>query len=422
MSIKGKKLLVLGATAGEITLIKRAQKFGVYVICTDNNTDYNLSPAKRIADEAWDISWSDIDRLEKKCKEEKIDGVTAGYSEFRVENLIKLCQKLNLPCYTTEEQLEITRDKVKFKNVCRKNGVPVVKEYANVEEVDEFPVIVKPVDRAGSIGISIASDKEELDAAYAYAMEMSVCKKVIIEKYMQEQKMDVYYAIEDGNIQLISSNDAIMAKDNGFDKVVQSAWLYPMSALNDYLEKVDESARRMIKDMGIQYGCIFFSGFVDSQKEFVFFECGFRLEGGHQYNYVEKKGVFNFLDLFIFHALTGTTNDMPRGIEENTELKNVTINFYANSGTVNKIEGITETTTQEECCQSIVSGRIGQKCNGEKAILSKMLLLSFCSESVEKIKQAVDRAYASIKITDEQKNDLIYDRIDTNQLLTWWEK
>lgn len=51
-----------------------------------------------------------------------------------------------------------------------------------------------------------------------------------------------------------------------------------------------------------------------------------------------------------------------------------------------------------------------------------MLLLSFCSESVEKIKQAVDRAYASIKITDEQKNDLIYDRIDTNQLLTWWEK
>ena len=41
-----KKLLVLGATAGEISLVKRAKAFGIYVIVTDNHTDYTLSPAK----------------------------------------------------------------------------------------------------------------------------------------------------------------------------------------------------------------------------------------------------------------------------------------------------------------------------------------------------------------------------------------
>ena len=39
-----KKLLVLGATAGEISLVKRAKAFGIYVIVTDNHTDYTLSP------------------------------------------------------------------------------------------------------------------------------------------------------------------------------------------------------------------------------------------------------------------------------------------------------------------------------------------------------------------------------------------
>lgn len=43
---KNKKLLILGATSGEISLVKRAQEFGVKVYVTDNHTDYDLSPAK----------------------------------------------------------------------------------------------------------------------------------------------------------------------------------------------------------------------------------------------------------------------------------------------------------------------------------------------------------------------------------------
>ena len=87
--MKCKKLLILGATAGEIALIRRAQAQGIYVIATDNHMDYSLAPAKRIANEAWDISWSDLDELEKRCRAERINGVLAGYSEFRVDNMIR---------------------------------------------------------------------------------------------------------------------------------------------------------------------------------------------------------------------------------------------------------------------------------------------------------------------------------------------
>ena len=110
--MKCKKLLILGATAGEIALIKRAQAQGIYVIATDNHMDYSLAPAKRIANEAWDISWSDLDELEKRCRAERINGVLAGYSEFRVDNMMQLCKRLGLPCYINQEQLDITRDKI----------------------------------------------------------------------------------------------------------------------------------------------------------------------------------------------------------------------------------------------------------------------------------------------------------------------
>lgn len=421
MKSKGKRLLILGATAGEISLVKRAQEFGIYVIVTDNHKDYSLAPAKYIADEAWDISWSDIDLLEKKCVDNHIDGVLAGYSEFRVENMIKLCERLNLPCYINSEQLDITRDKIKFKECCRRYGVPVVREYKSIEEVDKFPVIVKPTDRAGSIGISIANNLKELEKAYQYAYEMSVEKSVIIEEYIYKaDKVDFYYLAENGQLTLLTSCDTINAKNNGFSKVVQSAWLYPEKNLKSYNLKVKENIEKMIHGMNIKYGCVFFSGFVDENNEFVFFECGYRLEGAHQYYYSQKRGPLNFLDTFIFHSLYGNTSMVKRtSINEN--MKCVTINVFAKSGIIAQIAGVQQIESMEDCTKSLLYGRIGQQCDDSKAILDKIYVFAFSSESAIKLKENVDKAYDLLKISDANGNDMIYDRIDTEKIISWWE-
>ena len=420
--LQGKKLLVLGATSGEISLVKRAQEFGIYVIVTDSHKDWTLSPAKQYADEAWNISWSDISALKEKCIQEKVDGATAGYSEIRVDSLIRLCEEMKFPCYITMEQLDITRDKIKFKDECRKNGVPVVKEYPSVESVDEFPVIVKPTDRAGSIGISIASNEQELKRSYEYAMEMSLTNSVIIEKFIEDQsKIDIYYAVEDGVITPITTTDVINAADNGRERVVQSSWLYPCKYQKELLEKEDQNLRRMIQGMGIKYGCIFFSGFVDKEKkEFVFFECGFRLEGGHQYEYVSRKGPMNFLDLFICHALTGKTEIIKKKKDINSNLKCGTINFYSKKGTIASISGVDTIAKMDSCSLALVSARVGQECNDDKAILSKLAMFSFCDESGERIAEDMETAYSLFKVAGTNGEDLIYDRIDTFVVKDWW--
>ena len=110
-----KKLLILGATVNEVDVVNYAQRLGLYVIVTDSHTDWKLSPAKHIANEAWNISWSDIDTLQSYCMAANVDGIIAGFSEFRVDSMIKLCARLNKPCYINEKQLAITRDKSAFK-------------------------------------------------------------------------------------------------------------------------------------------------------------------------------------------------------------------------------------------------------------------------------------------------------------------
>lgn len=422
-NLAGKKLLVLGGAANEIPLVTRAQSYGVYVIVADYHRDYELSPAKKVADEAWCVSWADIDELEKRCAEAGVNGVLAGYSELRVDAMIKLCRRLALPCYITEEQLEITRDKIKFKEACRKSGVPVVKEYARVEDVDHYPVIVKPVDRAGSIGISIASDRQELEKAYAYAMEKSITKQVIIEDYITNAtKIDAYYQILNGEIRAVNVSDTVFAKENGTERVVQSGWMLPSIYCDMLMEQVDPAIQRMLRQLGIENGYLFFSGFVTETKEPVFFECGFRLCGGHFYDYFPRVGGWNTQDLLIYYALTGDAAQIYGQSENEANLKNVTVNFYAKRGTVGKICGMEEIAKLPMCTMTLTGGRVGEVCTDDTAILTKLGMVHLTGTSADELAESVRKVYALFSAVDTDGKDMIYDRMDPEILRHWWDK
>ena len=46
-------------------------------------------------------------------------------------------------------------------------------------------------------------------------------------------------------------------------------------------------------------------------------------------------------------------------------------------------------------------------------------MFAFSSESVEQLKRDVDEAYNKLQIIDDQGNDMIYDKLDTNEILKW---
>lgn len=423
MNLTGKKLLVLGATPNEIPLINRAQALGVYVIVTDYNLDHKISPAKDIANEYWDVSWSDTEILAQRCKEKGIDGVTAGFSEFRIDSLIQLTSLLGLPCYVSPEQLRITRDKALFKKTCRKYGVPVIREYSSIDSVTQYPVIVKPVDRAGSIGVGIAKNYVELVKAYEEAMKKSVVKQVIIEDYIKNAvEIDVHYALCDGEIILLCTDDIIPATNNQADsKVVQSAWLYPSRYEGEFLDKVDSTLRKLIRGLGMNDGTVFFSGFADGNGEFQFFECGYRLCGEQEFEYDYRRGLVNYLDIYIYHALGFSSQSIERNHAGNSALKGAAINCYVTEGTITSISGIEKVHQMPDCTLALLDSYIGQKCDGSKAILTKSALIAFSSEDPAILENDVQRLYQELYIANEMGENMLYDRIACGVISTWWD-
>ena len=420
----GKRLLVIGATDNEIELVKRAQELGAWVAVTDNHRDWDDAPAKYVADEAWDISWSDIDSMRAACEESGVDGAAAGWSEFRCENLIKLCERMGWPWSITPEQLEVTRDKVRFKQACREYGVPVVREFATPADVDAFPVIVKPVDRAGSIGIGIASDEEELEARYAEALDASPTGHVIIEEYVGDQtKFDAFYLVADGEGRLLTSDDVVNSSHNGMRRVVQSAWLLPSRHQGAFVgSAADEVLRSLIRGLGIRDGYIFFSGFTDGES-FRFFECGFRLCGSHLAEYLRRLGEPDILDVHICHALLGTVRPALEWADSgDPALRQATINVYANAGTVGEIRGFEEVSAMPDCVYCMQRGRTGQRCEDGAAILSKMGMCYFVNRNADALAADVAAVNATIEVLDEDGHDMVHDRVDPDVVRGWWKE
>lgn len=375
-----KKLLVLGGGVHETFLVNRAHLLGYYTIVAEHFDDNRYSPAKQYADESWDISWNDIESLYKQCKIAGVNGVIAGFSEYKVEALIRLTEKLGLPCYSTMEQLNVTREKNLFKETCRKYEIPTVPEYLSKSEVSDtdFPVIVKPVDRGGSIGITTAFNKAELEKSIEYALSLSDSKQIVIEKFMREYtKFDVYYLIIDGNYYYFTSSDTQMHKLSAGTETLQKIWSYPSRFEKAFLNQYDAKIQNMLKGCGITKGYITISAFA-RDNEFYFFETGFRFSGEHSFDISEMNIGINYIDYMIAISMGEDTNKFNPTFSEKT-LYSIVLNYAGNVGKAMKIKGL-DKIKELPCLRSLVQYKNeGDIVGTEEKPHPRVAMISLCS-------------------------------------------
>ena len=191
MDIIGKKILILGGSAEGQETVENANAMGLKTIVVDPDPQ---APAKKIAWKSYDTDALDLEALTRIGREEQVDGVFVGLSERLLEVYRRLCQRLELPCYCTKEQLEVFCDKIAFKEKCRAYGIPVIRDY-RPEEVDHYPVLVKPADSSGSKGISVCYKQEDLTEAVERAKSFSPSGRTLIEDYLEGDQLTANYTI-----------------------------------------------------------------------------------------------------------------------------------------------------------------------------------------------------------------------------------
>lgn len=185
-----KKLLLLGGSKYLIPVINAAHKLGCYVITCDYLPD---NYAHKFADEYINISIVEKEKVLEIAQKKRINGILSFACDPGVITAAYVAEKMQLPYVADYQTVCILQNKDLFRKLLQEHGfnVPKSKSYSNIKAamfaINEFklPVIVKPVDSAGSKGVSKVSHFGQWNQAIENAFCFSIKKRIIIEEYIE---------------------------------------------------------------------------------------------------------------------------------------------------------------------------------------------------------------------------------------------
>lgn len=419
--LTGKKLLVISSDSNDLVFVQAAREMGVYVVCCDRYADWNISPAKKAADEAWNIDYNDTETIAAKCREAGIDGVIAGYGEDRVTAASRISRAIGAPFYATEEQIDITRNKRVFKDLCKANGVPVPEDFCfslPLSEKDKssirYPVIVKPADNGGRKGISVCEGPETLDAAIAYAQSQSKTGGIVIEEYVRGTELSAVYTMVNGEISLSCLNDKYTSEDQGGTSRLCDLVLTPSRYYQQYLETVDKGIRALLQAIGARNGVANFQLIAGAQGIRAF-EMGYRVNGNDDFKVIRKNNGIDFLKMLISYSLTGDMGDSLEKDNPCFPVYNGTLSMYLHGGTVGEVayggligrEGIDDICILRQAGVEIVEDGTNRQ---------KALMVKFSADSMEKVVEQIRFIQNHMTVRDTDGRNMLLIPFNTDRL------
>lgn len=258
--MKKKKLMLLGGLRYLLPVIEEAHKLGAYVITADYLPD-NI--AHKFSDEYCNVSIIDKEAVLAKAKELGIDGILSHAVDPGVVSAAYVAEQMGLPFQTSYQAACILQDKSLFRKFLMENGFncPHAKGYTNAEDalmdVDYFnwPVIVKPVDSAGSKGVTKVEGPQELPSAIEFALSCSISKNFIIEDFLDivgyQSSADIFTV--DGKLVYSAYSDQLFDKDaaNPYTPAIE---IWPASMAQHYQNDLTEQLQRLFTLLDVKTG------------------------------------------------------------------------------------------------------------------------------------------------------------------------
>lgn len=252
-----KKLLVLGGDHFTIPVVEAAHEQGYYVITCDYLPG---NVAHKHSDEYVNFSTTDKEGLLAWAKKNPIDGVVT-FTDSGVVTTAYLQHHLGLPQIGPLGSVEILQNKARFRQFLTDHGftVPKAKGFSKKEDAlaskDFFtlPVIVKPVDAAGSKGVTKVSDWGELESAVEWAIQYSFSGDFIIESFIEKQgcSSDSDCFSVDGQFKFLSFS-AQRFDEKAAGEYTPAAYSWP-STLGDVAEaELSAELQRLISLLGMK--------------------------------------------------------------------------------------------------------------------------------------------------------------------------
>ena len=246
-----KKLMLLGGIRYLLPAIEAAHKHRVHVITVDYLPD-NI--AHKYSDEFHNVSIIDKEAVLSLAQNLKIDGILSFAVDPGVVSAAYVAEKMSLPFSCSYHTACILQDKALFRQYLTEHGfnVPTAKGYSSAEDalndisIFHWPVIVKPVDSAGSKGVTKVERKELLKDAILHALSESHNGHFIIEDYLEKEGLssgsESFYV--DGELKYNAFYDQYFDAE-ATNPFTPSAECWPANKSDTILDDVREQLQRL---------------------------------------------------------------------------------------------------------------------------------------------------------------------------------
>lgn len=274
-----KKLAIIGASYLQLPLILKAKELGLE---THVFAWLAGDVGEKEADHFYPISITCKDEILDKCREIGIDGICTIASDLAAITVNYVANAMGL-ISNSPECTFVTTNKHAMRERFSQCGVPSPKsiEISEVQSIDvpfDYPVIVKPVDRSGSRGITKVLSKQDLPEAIENAMEQSFCKRILVEEFVTGDEFSVESISWEGKHTVIAFTRKYTTGAPGF---IETGHMEPAFDASEsvLMARIASVITDALTSLGIEYGASHSEIKIDDSGEIKLIEIGARTGG-----------------------------------------------------------------------------------------------------------------------------------------------
>ena len=273
-----KTLAVIGASYLQCPLVEKAKEMGLRVICFA--WAYGAVCAE-LADAFYPISIVEKDRILEICREEKIDGICTIASDVAAPTVAYIAERLHLNGNRYEAALN-ANDKFLMREAFSKVGITCPR-YSRVrrDKTDDFsdwrfPLIVKPCDRSGSLGVMKVDCLEELQSSLDAALSLSFKHEAIVEEFIEGREISVEFISYHGEHYPLTITDKVTT---GAPHFVELEHHQPAELTENQFQTIYSITLKALESLGITDGASHTEYKITGSGEIYIIELGARMGG-----------------------------------------------------------------------------------------------------------------------------------------------
>lgn len=254
-----KKLAIIGASYLQEPLVKKAKDMGLYTICFAWREGAICAD---ICDKFYPISIVDKEEILQICKDENIDGICTIASDVAAPTVAYVANQMRLVGNNYEAAVR-ANNKYLMRNAFMKAGVPspqymmITEESKDTPEVLDnlrsfkYPLIIKPSDRSGSLGVTKVMIPSEFYPALNLALEKSFKHEAMVEEFIEGREISVEFISYKGVHYPLQITDKVTTESPHF---VELEHHQPSTLSYEMFEKIYTITKIALTALGLTEG------------------------------------------------------------------------------------------------------------------------------------------------------------------------